>query len=314
MRKFGRSAALAAACAVVAVPAGLALATPEASAQQGRFGRTNGYNVSRAEHPQGHFEQTGPRSWGEYDIRGRQTFRFIEENRDEWSVYLRDPSRNVRIQIDIHRAWIRYADGGGPYSDLYRITNASPRADGGNRGGGWDRGGDGGGWGGPDIDRVDYNGGWFEQTGRDRWTEYATGGRVKAQFFETGRGPGEIRLNDPSRNLQITLDLPRRVIRIGERGGPQRFLYGITSTTPSRGGRGGGWDRGGGGWDRGGGRGPETRNVEAGPIWNQADAERKCRDLAQREGGEWTGQWRTTQFGRMSVCEIRFGGRGGWRR
>lgn len=48
----------------------------------------------------------------------------------------------------------------------------------------------------------------------------------------------------------------------------------------------------------------QTRSVEAGPIWNQTDAEVKCRAVAEQEGGEWTGQWRTVTLGRMSVCEI----------
>jgi len=47
------------------------------------------------------------------------------------------------------------------------------------------------------------------------------------------------------------------------------------------------------------------RSVEVGPIWHQMDAERKCRDAARKEGGTWTGQWRTTRPGQMSECDIR---------
>lgn len=46
------------------------------------------------------------------------------------------------------------------------------------------------------------------------------------------------------------------------------------------------------------------RWVDVGPIWNQADADRKCREAALSSGGKWTGQWNTTRTGRMSVCEI----------
>jgi Mannan-binding protein len=49
----------------------------------------------------------------------------------------------------------------------------------------------------------------------------------------------------------------------------------------------------------------KTVNVEAGPIWNQSDAERKCPQVAKTNGGVWTGQWHTTVPGRMSVCELR---------
>jgi hypothetical protein len=47
-----------------------------------------------------------------------------------------------------------------------------------------------------------------------------------------------------------------------------------------------------------------ARAIEAGPIWNQADAQAKCQVVAASWGGKWTGQWWTTVQGRMSVCEI----------
>lgn len=49
-----------------------------------------------------------------------------------------------------------------------------------------------------------------------------------------------------------------------------------------------------------------VEDVEAGPIWSQTDAERKCPELAKANDGVWTGQWRTTVPGRMSTCELRF--------
>jgi hypothetical protein len=53
-----------------------------------------------------------------------------------------------------------------------------------------------------------------------------------------------------------------------------------------------------------------TIAVEAGPIWNQADAEKKCSEVAKANGGVWNGQWRTTVPGRMSVCELRLSSSG----
>lgn len=49
----------------------------------------------------------------------------------------------------------------------------------------------------------------------------------------------------------------------------------------------------------------KERSVEVGPIWNQMDADRKCPEAARRAGGTWTGQWRTTQPGRVSECDIK---------
>lgn len=41
-------------------------------------------------------------------------------------------------------------------------------------------------------------------------------------------------------------------------------------------------------------------NLEAGPIWNNDDAKRKCPEACG--GYTWNGQWRTTVNGAMSVC------------
>jgi hypothetical protein len=48
----------------------------------------------------------------------------------------------------------------------------------------------------------------------------------------------------------------------------------------------------------------KTIAVEAGPIWSQADAEKKCPEVAKLNGGVWNGRWQTTVPGRMSVCEL----------
>ena len=49
---------------------------------------------------------------------------------------------------------------------------------------------------------------------------------------------------------------------------------------------------------------PRARGVQAGPIWNQIDAEQKCPDVARRAGGTWTGEWLTTKPGEMSLCDV----------
>lgn len=45
---------------------------------------------------------------------------------------------------------------------------------------------------------------------------------------------------------------------------------------------------------------PTSRDVEAGPIWNNDDARRKCPAVCAP--APWTGQWRTVVSGRQSVC------------
>lgn len=49
-----------------------------------------------------------------------------------------------------------------------------------------------------------------------------------------------------------------------------------------------------------------TRAVEAGPIWNQSDANIKCPRLAQEEGGTWTGHWWTTISGLCLSASLNF--------
>lgn len=48
-----------------------------------------------------------------------------------------------------------------------------------------------------------------------------------------------------------------------------------------------------------------TFTVEAGPIWNQTDAQQVCPALARQYNMVWTGQWWTTQWNVMSVCQLR---------
>lgn len=89
-----------------------------------------GFNVQQATFGsggarRGAYVQIGPRSWKEVNADGQTSFKFREENRDEWSVYLHDPSRNVSIQIDLFRKKISYRDATSPKRDIYDILGSS---------------------------------------------------------------------------------------------------------------------------------------------------------------------------------------------
>lgn len=43
-------------------------------------------------------------------------------------------------------------------------------------------------------------------------------------------------------------------------------------------------------------------DVNAGPIWDNADAQTKCPTVCSKDGSIWNGQWKTTIPGQMSVC------------
>ena len=254
----------------------------------------NGYNVTRADFGGGSFRQTDNGRWTEYDSNGAASFSFEETGRDEWSVYLHDPSRNVQLQIDIYRNWVTYGSNGGVKSDLYRITRAFRNSMAAQPGVAVTNG--------RNVQQVFFDRGSFKKTGPGRWSEFDAQGRAVFNFAETGRDEWSVYLDDRSRNVQIQLDLHRKWISYGQNGGGKSDLYRISSSSrqqasspPSR---------------------PlprprprpsnNKRDIKAGPIWNQQDAETKCPVVAASHGGQWTGQWRTTVQGRMSVCEIRF--------
>ena len=92
------------------------------------YAKTNGWLVTRVEfdgQPGGSFAQSG-KEWVER-ARGSQQprFRFRETARDDWSVYLRDESRGVDLQLDLHTGNIYFSDAQTPRQVLYRITGSS---------------------------------------------------------------------------------------------------------------------------------------------------------------------------------------------
>ncbi|WP_367391256.1 hypothetical protein [Lewinella sp. LCG006] len=71
----------------------------------------------------GQFTEVANNVWKELSDEGNW-YHFRETHRDEWSVYLHDASRNVFIQIDLHRQKIRYRAGDEAYRDLYNVLSA----------------------------------------------------------------------------------------------------------------------------------------------------------------------------------------------
>jgi hypothetical protein len=86
--------------------------------------RVDGSNLARVDYEGGWFEERRG-GWAEYGLDGGVRFRFEETGRDEWSVYLLDRSRNVAIQLDVHRRMVTYAENGGRRNDLYPITDVT---------------------------------------------------------------------------------------------------------------------------------------------------------------------------------------------
>ena len=43
-------------------------------------------------------------------------------------------------------------------------------------------------------------------------------------------------------------------------------------------------------------------DIQAGPIWDNSDAQLKCPVTCETVGGNWNGNWTTTVWNEMSVC------------
>lgn len=317
----------------------LLIAAPAAEAQV----QTTGRNVTAVTVDAGpgvQYVKQGPDRWVELDARGRPTFYFRERARDDWSVYLVDASRGIEIQIDLHRRKVTIAERGGPRRDLYNIirfthngSNYDVRGPDG-RGPDWrddgPRGGDvrdrdvrdrdevrnvevGPIWNQRDAEmkcrgkamelRGEWTGQWWTTVqGRMSVCEIRFERRGGGWGRDDDRGPGRGR--DEVRDVEVGPIWSQRDAetkcrnKARELGGEWTGAWTTVRTGMSVCGIKFESRRGGGGW------GAVTRDFEVGPIWNQRDAETKCRNKAQEMRGEWTGQWHTTQQGRMSVCEI----------
>ncbi|MDX2193914.1 MAG: hypothetical protein NW201_11205 [Gemmatimonadales bacterium] len=160
----------------------------------------------------GVFRQLPSGLWLEQNPQGRNEFR--EEGRDEWSVYLLDPGRGVRIQLDLFQKTVVYRDArntGG--SVLYRVTGAQPAAAAAPpppvaqapaqvKG--------------PNVTFVSYMSpdqrvsGSFRQLPNGLWLEANSQG--SSQFREEGRDEWSVYLLDPSRNVRIQLDLYQKTV------------------------------------------------------------------------------------------------------
>jgi len=173
-------------------------------------GSVNGRNVNRVQVDQGTFRQVGTRSWIEQNQYGQQVFSFQETHRDDWSVYLYDASRNVRLQLDMHRKIVGYSDGNNPRTrDLYRITAGSSKIN------GWL------------VRKVKFNKGAFVYQGGKRWVETGKHHRVRFNFTEVARDDWSVYLVDYSRDVHIQLDLHTRKIMYHTGNNPSTPLYRI---------------------------------------------------------------------------------------
>lgn len=182
---------------------------------------TTGRNVNVVEFGDGSgqlgtFRQISKNQWIEQNKQGQQTFAFSQTQRDDWSVYLLDSSRNVRLQLDLHRKVVRYSDPQTPIRDQYKILASSSTLS------GWL------------VSNVVFkengaNIGEYNQSSGKTWQELSLPSRkVAFSFQEQARDDWSVYLYDASRDVNIQLDLHTRKVMYSEGNGSRRPLYTIT--------------------------------------------------------------------------------------
>jgi len=180
--------------------------------------RANGWLVRHVSYGQGgrtlgELCQTGDRTWREDN--DANTFTFTETGRDDASVSLRDSSRGVEIEINLDAGKIYYRDANTSWRELYDVLSSSAKAN------GWL------------VRRVGYGQGGrslgeLHQTGDRTWREvqWSSSGTT-FDFTETGRDDASVYLHDPSRDVELEIDLGAGKIYYRDAKTPWRELYDV---------------------------------------------------------------------------------------
>ncbi|MBE9029762.1 DUF3421 domain-containing protein [filamentous cyanobacterium LEGE 11480] len=203
-RQIASISALALATApMVALNSSMASAAPTIQARSiKQQTKVNGRNVNYIRHSkQGYYINHGKGIWYEGNAGNPTEFKFQEVQRDEWSVYLLDRSRNVRIQLDLHRKKVIYS-ARGQRSDLYNITSAQSKKmiNAGN------------------VNYVRHSRGAYVNRGNNKWVSTDRRNQVERNFEEVQRDEWSVYLLDRSRNIQVQLDLYRKRVSYKMRG------------------------------------------------------------------------------------------------
>lgn len=82
--------------------------------------KLSGWLVKKATFNNGAFIYQGGKRWVETGANNRIRFNFTEVGRDDWSVYIKDASRSVSVQIDLHTGKINTGN-----NTPYTITSAN---------------------------------------------------------------------------------------------------------------------------------------------------------------------------------------------
>ena len=193
--------------AVLTIAAAWMMSLSPAAAQA----EANGRNTNFVRFDGGSFERTHTGEWHEFGNGSNEVrYRWRETGRDDWSIYFRDDSRAMNMQIDMHRDWIRLEWQGHPMQDQYRIIEADPRING------------------RLVTYAQHQGGFFRMVAPNVWREYDANRQHTATFREVSRDAWSVYLRDDSRNMDMQIDVHRNWIRLAWPGHPMQDQYAIT--------------------------------------------------------------------------------------
>ena len=164
-----------------------------------------------------YIQRGGNKQWVEEGRKqGVANFKFQETHRDDWSVYLVDRSRGVKIQLDLHTKKVMYSDKRNSKPRvLYNITERYAGAN------GWT------------VSEVKFGNnsnrtlGSYVQKNSKSWVEKNKTGRVVFNFRETGRDEWSVYLRDDSRGVNIQLDLHTKKVMYSDKRKRRQAIYKI---------------------------------------------------------------------------------------
>jgi hypothetical protein len=173
----------------------------------------NGYTTNFVSFNGGSFERSYSGEWLEFGTGNQEpSYHWRVTHQDAWSIYFRDDSRQMNMQIDMYRDWIRLEWDGHPMQDQYAILEADERING------------------RFVTQVRHDGGTFRLTRPGLWQEFDIYGQASYSFRETGRDAWSVYLHDDSRNMGMQIDVHRNWIRLAWQDHPMADQYRITAS------------------------------------------------------------------------------------
>jgi len=147
---------------------------------------------------------------------GTTRYKFLEINRDDWSVYLVDDSRGVNIQLDLHTKKVMYSDDDNTTPQpMYDIKETFAGVNG---------------WTVREVRVGPFSKGitgTYSQKNATNWVEKDKAGKEVFSFTETGRDDWSVYLKDSSRGVSLQLDLHTKKVMYSDKDNSNAALYAI---------------------------------------------------------------------------------------